>query len=78
MMIPYKCTLRCELVAQVYKARLDGVSDVAVKFINHSEDPNKDPTEKFHAEVAILRACRNQAIVNFLGAWSHEVRICAL
>lgn len=60
------------MVLQVYKARLDGISDVAVKFLN-SQAQNAKARDAFEKEVAILGACRNQNVVMFLGAFQHQV-----
>lgn len=52
----------CEL--QVFKATLDGVQTVAVKQLLEQNDYQQ---HKFVNEIAILRSCRNENIVCFLG-----------
>lgn len=49
---------------QVYRATLDGVQTVAVKeLLEHSSYQQ----HKFANEISILRSCRNENIVCFLG-----------
>ena len=62
---------------QVYKATLDGVSDVAVKFLKPEAADQASSIEKFVAEIDVLRACRDTHVVGFLGAWAHNVSISA-
>ena len=48
---------------------LDGVSDVAVKFM---KPDTASSTRRFQQEIEIMRACRDSRIVNIIGAWVHE------
>lgn len=61
--------------SQVYKARLDGVTDVAIKFLKPEAHGlnSGDGAGRFFAEVNVLRAARNKYILMFMGAWLHEV-----
>ena len=49
---------------QVFKATLDGVQTVAVKQLLERSPYQQ---QKFVNEIAILRSCRNENIVCFLG-----------
>ena len=51
-------------VVQVFKGVLDGVQTVAVKQLL---EQNAYQQQKFANEIAILRSCRNENIVCFLG-----------
>lgn len=54
----------------VYKALLDDVMEVAVKFLkNEGAEGVATNLRQFASEVDIMRACRDPHIVNFLGAW---------
>ena len=57
---------------QVYKAELDGVSEVALKLLKPETVASDSSSRKFLAEIDVLRACRDQHIVAFLGAWAHK------
>lgn len=50
--------------AQVFKARLDGIEDVAVKLL-HSEEAEQAQTSKFVDEIRIIMRCNNANIVAF-------------
>lgn len=52
---------------QVFRATLDGVQTVAVKQLL---EQNQYQQQKFVNEIAILRSCRNENIVCFLGEWA--------
>ena len=52
---------------QVLRATLDGVQTVAVKQLL---EQNEYQQQKFVNEIAILRSCRNENIVCFLGEWA--------
>jgi hypothetical protein len=54
----------------VFKATLDGVQTVAVKQLL---EQNEYQQHKFVNEIAILRSCRNENIVCFLG---EKIVIC--
>ena len=54
---------------QVYKAVLDDVMEVAVKFLN-SGGTVRANMRQFASEVDIMRACRATNIVTFIGALS--------
>ena len=56
----------------MYKAELDGVSEVAVKLLKPETMASESSSRKFLAEIDVLRACRDQHIVAFLGAWAHK------
>ena len=64
-----------ESLAQVYKANLDEVKEVAVKFLNPGVDNDMLSMRTFAAEVDIMRQSRDSNIVGFLGAWLQ--RVCA-
>ncbi len=51
--------------AQVYKGLLDGVQTVAVKCLT---DQSPRQQERFAQEIQLLRSCRAENIVSFLGA----------
>lgn len=51
--------------AQVYKGLLDGVQTVAVKRLT---DQSPRQQQRFAQEVNVLRSCRAENIVSFLGA----------
>ena len=55
--------------AQVYKGLLDGVQTVAVKRLT---DQSPRQQERFAQEIQLLRSCRAENIVSFLGA-CHEL-----
>ena len=65
---------------KVYRAKLDGVTDVAVKVLKPDAASKASVLQNFVAEVDILRACRHPHIVNFVGAWADEVSpyFCAI
>ena len=58
---------------QVYKALMDDVKEVATKFLNPVSDAAGLSIKKFAAEVDFLRACRDENIVGFVGAWLQPV-----
>lgn len=58
---------------QVYKARLDGMSDVAIKIMQPESAHQLDHKRKFYKEIEILRACRDRHVVGFVGAFVDEV-----
>jgi Protein tyrosine and serine/threonine kinase len=59
------CINALSVSVQVYKALRRGVKVVAVKYIEHSGQPDMDG---FLKEVAIMKSCRDPHIVMFLGA----------
>ena len=60
---------------QVYKAKCDGVTDVAVKFLNlETASHVLSNLRTFTTEIKILRACRSSHITLFMGAWIESVR----
>lgn len=61
--------------AQVCKAKLDQVQDVAVKFL-HTEGTlyEAESLRRFAEEVALVREAHDAAIVAFRGAWLSTVR----
>ena len=61
-------TSRAAHAAQVYKGLLDGVQMVAVKQLT---DQSPRQQERFAQEIALLRSCRAENIVSFLGAAAH-------
>lgn len=68
--------VRGACATQVYKARLDGLVDVAVKFIKPTpRRSGREQAERFNTEISILRACRDRNIVNFVGAFIYEVSL---
>lgn len=58
---------------QVYKAVLDTVNHVAVKFLNPERANSTSAMKAFGVEIDILRACRNVHVVSFVGAWACQV-----
>ena len=70
------------LVVQVYKAVLDDVREVAVKYLNlddcgsqaSKQQRQQQYRQQFAAEVDIMNACRgHRNICSFIGAWLGEV-----
>lgn len=60
---------------QVYKGLLDGFKPVAVKFLHPAAClAAVSDTKRFMAEVDLLRACRDNNIVDFKGAWAQQVQ----
>ena len=57
-------------LCQVFKAELDKVKTVAVKFLAGQDLPT---IRQFAAEVDMMRACRDNNIVSFCGAWLQQV-----
>ena len=57
----------------MYKAELDGVTEVAIKLLKPETATSDSSARKFLAEIDVLRACRNQHVVAFLGAWAQKV-----
>ena len=62
---------------QVYKAQLDGVDEVAIKLLKPETAADDSSARQFLAEIDVLRACRNQHVVTFLGAWAQKVCVPA-
>lgn len=56
---------------QVFKAKLDACKEVAVKFLAGRDLPTM---KQFATEVDMMRACRNENITSFLGAWLMQAR----
>ncbi|KAK9792052.1 hypothetical protein WJX73_007208 [Symbiochloris irregularis] len=61
----------------VYKGQLDGYKPVAIKFLHTAAfdiDPSKLESNagRFLQEVDLLRACRDNNVVEFLGAWVQQ------
>lgn len=54
----------------MYKAILDEVDEVAVKFLEHRDVSS---IQKFAAEVQICRACHYEYVVAFMGAYLQKV-----
>lgn len=59
---------------QVYKARLDGVDDVAVRFIDSQPHTRDSVRAEFMTEINLLNACRHAGLVSFIGFWEQDVR----
>ncbi|KAK9796338.1 hypothetical protein WJX73_009316 [Symbiochloris irregularis] len=59
------------LLGQVYKARLDDTTEVAIKFLNPAELSGSIAAQrrKFEEEIQIMRMCEHPNIVGFLGCW---------
>lgn len=55
---------------QVYKAELDNMQTVAVKFLAGRDLPTM---KNFAAEVEMMRACRCEQVCSFYGAWLAHV-----
>lgn len=66
------CPKAAPLPLQVYKAELDGVEEVAIKFIVPSEAFSM---QNLPAELAISCACRHENVCRFIGAWLQKVRL---
>ena len=45
---------------------------MAVKLLKPETMASESSSRKFLAEIDVLRACRDQHIVAFLGAWAHK------
>lgn len=58
---------------QVYKGVMDGVYDVAIKLLKPEAVGATDGIHNFLAEIDVLRACRDEHVVAFRGAWANEV-----
>ncbi|KAK9812104.1 hypothetical protein WJX73_006928 [Symbiochloris irregularis] len=56
----------------VYKGVMDGDLEVAVKLMKPEKDDATASISKFCAEIDLLRACRDEHIVSFKGAWANE------
>ncbi|KAK9812352.1 hypothetical protein WJX73_004586 [Symbiochloris irregularis] len=56
----------------VYKGVMDGVNDVAIKLMKPETLSSGSSIQKFIAEIDVLRACRDQHIVAFAGAFANE------
>ena len=62
------------MCVQVYKARLDGVHNVAVKFLHSNTTEHKQESlQRFADEVSIIRESRDANVVSFRGAWLSSV-----
>ena len=58
----------------VFKATLDDIQTVALKVLNvDTEAPTKNQLQKFQDEINVIRACRFEHIVRFLGSWTEDV-----
>ena len=59
----------------MYRAKLDGINDVAVKILKSDLGAAHQASalQGFLAEIDIMRACRDTHIVGFLGAWANDV-----
>ena len=55
-------------IMQVYKATLDGIKCVAVKYF-HMDQLDEAGHGRFAAEASLLSAMRDQNIVSCVGAW---------
>ncbi|KAK9805402.1 hypothetical protein WJX73_001387 [Symbiochloris irregularis] len=66
------CLLGSGGFGMVYKGVMDGVNDVAIKLMKHDMVNSSSNIAKFLAEIDVLRACRDQHIVAFNGAWANE------
>lgn len=55
---------------------LDGIDEVAVKFLKPEASQQEGSIKKFIAEIDILQACRDTRIVSFLGAYTQNVGDC--
>ena len=60
---------RNAVLAQVYKALLDGLTEVAIKFVRAERSSSTSALQKFEMEINIMRACKSEKVVRFLGAW---------
>lgn len=58
---------------QVYKAKLDGFNEVAVKVLAAEAASPEENMRRLCEEIDIMRACRDPHIVLFIGAWAHKV-----
>lgn len=76
--MPSELALLPRCAAQVYKGLMDGVNDVAIKLLKPETKDSAASIEKFIAEIDVLRACRDQHIVGFMGAWANQVRYSTL
>ncbi|KAK9787355.1 hypothetical protein WJX73_003664 [Symbiochloris irregularis] len=56
----------------VYKGIMDGVNEVAIKLLKPETQNSASSIDKFIAEIDVLRACRDQHIVTFNGAWANK------
>lgn len=63
------------MYCQVYKAKLDGKFEVAVKFLNPAEAGGfrASHRRKFEEEISIMRMCQHDNVISFLGCWATEV-----
>ena len=61
--------------AQVFKGLLDGVQTVAVKRLT---DQSPRQQERFAQEIQLLRSCRAENIVSFLGAHQQLIQAALL
>lgn len=62
---------------QVYKGVLDGYQEVAIKFVPPGAMQNASADMgSFHQEINIMRACRSEFVVSFVGALSQARHRC--
>lgn len=61
----------CELLLQVHKELLDGVTPVAVKYLSQALDSGakRRAEESLKWELQLLLACRCNNIVLLMGGW---------
>lgn len=64
----FEHAIRSIACAQVVKARLDSVDDVAVKLFQNNAAVPARTHKQFMSEISIMNACRHNNIVNFIGA----------
>ncbi|KAK9808198.1 hypothetical protein WJX73_008032 [Symbiochloris irregularis] len=57
---------------EVYKGVMDGVYDVAIKLLKPEAISATDGIQDFLAEIDVLRACRDEHVVAFRGAWANQ------
>lgn len=68
--------IQARLCLQVYKALLDDVEPVAVKFLNPSDlGSTASSKEKFQSEIQLLRLCMHDNIVACIGACVRPVGV---
>ena len=75
--VEHLCVQECVYdYLQVYKAKLDGSEEVAVKFFNPAEISGSlsSHRRRFEEEIQIMRMCQHPNIVGFLGCWVMSVR----
>lgn len=58
----------------MYKAILDNVHIVALKVLNLDQSaPSHSQLQTFKDEIKIMRACRFQNVVSFMGSWVQKM-----